>query len=177
MALQADHPGEAAARPSLLAGRDRLAAVALIYRLVQHESDLVDFARFTHELGRILLESHQRPAGAITIEPLFSGVLLPQRLAITLGLILGELLTASLAWSFPDPNATGHIRLTLTTGGNEGILILRDNGQPHSAAIRTGREASFSCRLVELLAGQAGGSLTWLSDLENQVRLRFSLRS
>ncbi len=177
MALQADHPGETAARPSLLAGRDRLAAVALIYRLVQHESDLVDFARFTHEIGRILLESHQRPAGSLTIDPLFSGVLLPQRLAIPLGLILVELISDCLAWSFPGPQATGRIRLTLTTGNDEGVLILRDNGQPHSEAIRRQREASFSHRLAGLLAGQAGGSLTWLSDLENQVRLRFRMPS
>lgn len=179
MALQADHPGEgeSPARPALLAGRDRLAAVALIYRMVQHESDLVDIARLIQELGRILLESRQPRTGSIAIEALFSGVMLPQRQAISLGLILGELINASLTWSFPSAEATGHIRLTLTTSDREGVLILRDNGQPHSEAIRSQRGTSFSHRLVQLLTEQIGGNLTCLSDLENQVRLRFPLSS
>lgn len=173
MALQADQTGDNTARQALVAGRDRLAAVGLIYRLVQHEEDAVDFARFALELGRNLLEAHRRPPGAITIDPLFSGIALPQRTAISLGLILEELLTASLAWSFPAPEATGHIRLTLTTGGGEGVLIVRDNGRPLSEPQRQERETTFSHQLVKLLADQIGGSLTYLSDLENQVRLRF----
>lgn len=175
MALQADQTEDPSARATLLASRDRLAAVSLVYRLVQHEDDLVDFARFAHEIGRNLLDSHQCPAGAITIEPHFSGIDLPQRLTISLGLILEELIAASLAWSFPAEDATGHIRLTFTTGGGEGVLILRDNGQPLSEARRARREATFSHRIVQILAEQIGGSLTYLPGLENQVRLRFRL--
>ena len=177
MSLQSDHTEDPAARAALHASRDRLSAVALIYRLVQHEEDRVDFARFTQEIGQSLLDAHQRPAGAITIDPLFSGITLPQRLAITVGLIVEELITASLAWSFPAAQATGHIRLTLTVSGGEGILILRDNGQPLSEALRTQREASFSHHLVNLLSEQIGGSLIYLSDLENQVRFRFRIPS
>jgi two-component sensor histidine kinase len=93
------------------------------------------------------------------------------------GLIVEELITASLAWSFPARQATGHIRLTLTVSGGEGILILRDNGQHLSESLRTQREATFSHRLVNLLSEQIGGSLTYLSDLENQVRFCFRIPS
>ena len=162
-------------RLALLSCRDRLAAVSLIYRLVQHEDDPVDFARFVTEIGRTLLDSHGRTGGKITIEPLFSGITLPSRLAINLGLITEELINASLTWAFPDQDAAGHIRMTLTLGNGEGVLILRDNGQPLSAALHAQREASFSSRIIQVLAEQTGGSLTLLSDLENQVRLRFPL--
>ncbi len=175
MALQADHSGEPGARTALHACRDRLAAVSLIYRLVQHEDDPVDFARFITELGRILLASHRRPPGHIAIEPLFSGILLPQRLAISLGLIMQELINSSLAWSFPDENATGHIRLTLNLGSQDGVLILRDNGLPLSPALQARRAATFSSKIIQTLTEQTGGQLTILSDLENQVRLRFRL--
>ena len=175
MALQADHTEDPTARAALHASRDRLAAVSLIYRLVKHEEDRVDFARFAQEIGNSLLDAHRRPAGAITIDPLFSGIALPQRLAITVGLILEELITASLAWSFPAENASGHIRLTLTISGGEGVLILRDNGRPLSEGLRRQREATFSHHLVHLLSEQVGGSITYLSDLENQVRLRFRI--
>ena len=175
MALQADHSEEPAAHSALASCRDRLAAVALIYRLVEHEDDPVDFARFAGEIGRVLLDSHRRPPGRITIEPLFSGIILPQRLAINLGLILEELISACLAWSFPDENASGHIRMTLTIGPEDGVLILRDNGQPLSAALHARRGATFSSKILQVLTEQIGGGLTILSDLENQVRLRFRL--
>lgn len=175
LALQADHAAEPAARDALLACRDRLAAVSLIYRMVQHEEDPVDFARFTTEIGRTLLNSRPRPNGRIAIEPLFSGIFLPQKLAINLGLIVEELIGASLAWSFPDETAAGHIRMTLTMGNGEGVLIVRDDGQPLSAARRAQREATFSSKIIQLLAGQTGGTLTILSDIENQVRLRFRM--
>ena len=175
IALQADHTGDPAANGALLSCRDRLAAVSLIYRLVQHEEDRVDFARFVTELGRTLSESHPRPKGKITIEPLFSGIALPQRLAISLGLIVEELINASLAWSFPDETTTGHIRMTLTLAQGEGVLIVRDNGQPLCEDLRNQRAATFSSQIIQVLAEQIGGSVTILSDLENQVRLRFRL--
>ena len=175
MALQAEHTAEPAAHAALLSCRDRLAAVSLIYRLVRHEEDSVDFARFVAEIGRTLLDSHPRPDGKITIEPLFSGIFLAQRPAISLGLIVGELINASLTWSFADATAAGHIRMTLTMGNGEGVLIVRDNGQPLSESLRAGREATFSSKIIQVLADQMGGTLTILSDLENQVRLRFRL--
>jgi PAS domain S-box-containing protein len=175
MALQADDSKEPAARAALLASRDRLAAVGLIYRLIQHEDDPIDFARFIQEIGRNLLESHRRQPGLITIDPLFSGITLPQRTAVTVGLMVEELISASLRWSFPDPGAAGHLRITLTTGNGEAFLILRDDGQRLSAAQLEERAASFSGRLLQLLAGQIEGTLTYLSDHENQVRLHFRL--
>ena len=175
MALQADHSSDPAVRQALVSCRDRLAAVSLIYRLVQHEEDAVDFARFVVEIGRSLLDSHGRSGGKITIEPLFSGIALPQRLAINLGLIVEELINASLTWSFPGENAGGHIRMTLTISKGEGVLILRDNGQALSPALREKRDATFSSKIIQVLTEQTGGTLTLLSDLENQVRLRFRL--
>lgn len=173
LALQADQTEDPASRRALLAGRDRLSAIALIYRLIKHEDDLIDFARFTAEIGRTLLEAHRRPAGKITIEPLFSGVSLPQRLSIGLGLIVEELITSSLAWSFPEEDDTGHIRITLTNSDGHGILIFRDNGSLLSATHRAKRKLTFSYRLQQLLAQQITGTLSYAPDLENQVTLQF----
>jgi len=175
MALQADHTEDPAARAALLASRDRLAAVALIYRLIEHENDAVDFARFTQEIAHTLFTAHRRPEGHILIEPLFAGIVLPQRLAISLGLIVEELIAASLIHAFPEETDRGLIRITLTVSGNEGVLILRDNGHPFTEAQRNLRDAGFSHRIVQLLAGQIDGTLTYLTALENQVRLRFTV--
>ncbi len=172
ISLQLDHTGDPGTRQALRANQDRLSAIALIYRMIQHEQDPVDFARFCREIGRVILDTHGRSVTAISLEPLFIGVLLPQRMAITLGLIVEELITGCLIWSFPHQNDSGHIRITLTLSENEGTLILSENGSTPGPEQRAQREESFSHRIIQLLAGQIGGSLTLL---ENQVRLRFTL--
>ena len=95
LTLQADSGGDSDARSALLAGKDRLNAVAIVYRLIQGEEDTVDFARYASELGRMLLETRRIAADRIKIEIASETARLPQKTAITLGLILEELLSAA----------------------------------------------------------------------------------
>lgn len=174
LTLQAERTADGESRSALLAGKDRLTAVSLIYRLIGGEEDTVDFARYATELGRSLLDSHKVPSSRVKIETAFESVRLPQKTAITLGIILEELITGSLADSFTG-ETTGTIRISLTTGGGEGVLIIRDNGTLLNEALRAKRTGSFSWQVVQTLSEQISGVLTLLSDLENQVRLRFRL--
>ena len=114
------------------------------------------------------------PGDRVRVETAFRGIRLPQKTAITLGIILEELLSAATTDSFPGESG-GTLRISLTAGGGEGVLIVRDNGSLLNEALRTRRLNSFSWQVVQTLAEQVGGILTLLSDLENQVRLRFRL--
>jgi PAS domain S-box-containing protein len=174
LTLQAER-AEGDVRTALLAGKDRLNAVAIVYRLINSEDDTVDFHRYASELGRMLLETRKVPMDRIKLEVSADSVRLPQKTAITLGLIVEELLAAAIAESFPG-GSTGTIRISLTTGSGEGILIVRDNGTLLTDALRERRLGSFSWQMVQTLAEPIGGVVTLLSDLENQVRLRFRLQ-
>lgn len=174
LTLQADR-SEGDTRAALLAGKDRLNAVAIVYRLINSEDDTVDFLRYASELGRMILETRKIPLDRIKIEVASESVRLPQKTAITLGIIMEELLSAAVAESFPG-GSSGTIRLSLTAGGGEGVLILRDNGTLLTDSLRERRLSSFSWQVVQTLAEPIGGVVTLLSDLENQVRLRFRLQ-
>jgi len=174
LTLQADR-SDGEVRAALLAGKDRLNAVAIVYRLINSEDDTVDFYRYAAELGRMLLETRKVPLDRIKIEVAGDSVRLPQKTAITLGLIVEELLAAAIAESFPG-GSSGTIRLSLTTGSGEGVLIVRDNGTLLTDVLRERRLGSFSWHVVQTLAEPIGGVVTLLSDLENQVRLRFRLQ-
>jgi PAS domain S-box-containing protein len=177
LALQAEEAGgysDSAIRAALSAARDRLNAVALVYRLLRSEDDTVDASRYAAELGDLLLESRHVPPDRIRIDTAVEPAGLPQRTAITLGIIMEELIIASLAGFAPDEEG-GIIRVSLTTGGGEGVLIVRDNASVPTEALRQSRMDSPSWKVVQMLSDQIGGVLTLLADLENQVRLRFRI--
>lgn len=176
LALQSDRATAAETRAALNTVKDRLSAVSLIYRLISGEEDTVDFARYASELGRLLLDSRRVSSGRIKVETIFESVRLPQKTSITLGIILEELLATSITDSFPG-ETSGTVRVSLTTGGGEGVLIVRDNGSLLTDSLRAARMESFSWQVVQMLSEQIGGVLTLLSDLENQVRLRFRLNT
>lgn len=172
--LHADSAKSDAVREAIQEGRDRLLVLSLVYRIISSETAPVDFAKFSSDLGRQLVLNHDIRSDRVRVEAVFDSVLLPQKLAVTLGLVLEELICSALR-GFHDPETRGTVRISLTTGGSEAVLIVRDSGPALTEAARTERSASFGWKVVETLTSQLNGTLTTVSDIENQVRLRFRL--
>ncbi len=176
LTLDTDRHSDGPTRLALKSGKDRLTAVALIYRHITDETDTVDFAKYARDLGRALLEGGRPTENRVTIETNFQDIRLPQKTAITLGIILQELINESLADAFLD-EAKGTIKIGLTAGMEEGILTVGDSGQLLSESMRHRRLGSFSWHIVEMLCNQLHGTISLLSDLQNQVRLRFRIQN
>lgn len=174
LTLQADHEPSPDARNAILAVKDRITAVALIYRLITGENDRVDFLQYARETGRTLLDNHKIDPARIQIETAMDAVLLEQKTALTLGLILGEIIASLLSGTFAG-NASGTIRIRLTAGGSDGILAIDDTGALLTPALLEQRRRSFPWQIIELLCGQIGGVLTVLNDDKNEIRLGFRL--
>ncbi len=121
LALQPDSPSSA--------GRDRVAAMALIYRLISSETDPVDFARFSRELARLLLDNRGISPAQVAVETCFTEIKLPQRTAVPLGLILQELLCARLNGPVGETGEVSRISLTLDMAeGGAGTLGVTGRG-------------------------------------------------
>ena len=172
LALQADDAPAGEVRDAVTAGRDRLAAVALIYRMIGGEDDRVDFARYATELAGALRESRGVAGGVPRVEMAVEAVVLPQKLAITLGVILGELLSVAMAQRVAQPDPV--VRVGLVAGAGEAVLSVGDRGVMGDG--RGGevlRTDSLSWRIVEALSAQIGATLTGLPGPTGEVRLRF----
>ena len=61
----------------------------------------------------------------------------------------------------------------LRQGPGECILSVRDNGPFQTSAMLESRTNGFGWQIVEALCQQLGAKLTVLSDLENEIALRF----
>ena len=75
--------------------------------------------------------------------------------AITLGLVVNELVTNALKYAFPD-NRPGMITVRLTRKDNEYQLLVTDNGVGQAAAAPG--STGFGQRLIQSMAQQLGGS-------------------
>ncbi len=175
LSLQANDAGLSdALRSALQESKDRVGAVALVYRLLDGATGRVDFSRVAGELSHTALKSLRVADGRITIKTPSTSAHLPQKLAITLALILQEMLHSVLQNSFPG-DATGLIEIKLDLGQTEGILAVKDNGLFQNEALLKARTKGFGWQIVQALSEQIRGEMKILSDLDNEMRLRFRM--
>jgi PAS domain S-box-containing protein len=171
--LQASEAGlSPSVREALQESKDRVGVVALVYRLVDGDSGMVDFSRFAAELAVQVLRAHNITDGRVSIAPPPLPVKLKQKMALNLGLILQELLSTTVVHTFPgEARGTIEIRLELSRGS--GVLSLKDNGPFHTVSAAADRTHGIGWKVVEALSQQIHGELKILSDLENEIRLSF----
>lgn len=105
------------------------------------------------------------------IEPNISPIQLKMSHAVPIGLILNELITNSIKYSFNDNNGTIWVNFKHCLNSDCYHLQVIDDGigLPDSFSIQD--STSFGLNLVKGLAEQLGGHLTFVSD----VRARFDI--
>jgi len=175
LALQADQAPGGPVRDAINASRDRLSCIALIYRLISSESDPVDFARYTSELSHAFLESRRTDPAALRISVSTAPLSLPQKSAITLGVILGELLSLALQACTSIPSSL--ISITLRVSPRSAHLTVSDNSPSFNESTRDLRTTSLSWRIVETLAAQSGATVSLTSTPTHEAHLSFPIPS
>jgi two-component sensor histidine kinase len=88
--------------------------------------------------------------------------------AVSVGLIVNELLQNSLKHAFPG-NTAGEVAVRLARVANDLVLEVADTG----AGAREVRENGTGQRLVRALAQQLGGSAKWDGPPGTRVTVRF----
>ena len=118
----------------------------------------VDMAGYLEELCAALSEALFLQ-GAIVLECTSDHITLPRDRAVSIGLIVNELVTNAAKHAFTDRD-TGQISVGFETAPHGWTLCVADNGQGTSAELLTkGREGGLGQRLTESFARQAGGAL------------------
>jgi two-component sensor histidine kinase len=118
--------------------------------------EAVDAATYLDELCRDLIASIHKEGGApIVFKTDIDSELLPTDRAITIGLMVNELVTNAVKYAFPG-NTTGTVLVTLKRVPGELCLTVADNGQGIDFR-RT--DSGLGGRLIEGFAQQLGGQL------------------
>ncbi|RME51391.1 MAG: hypothetical protein D6796_00990, partial [Caldilineae bacterium] len=161
--------------------QSRIRAMALIHeKLYQSESlAQIDFAPYlrhlTDYLGRVYDTLHRN----ITIRLLVEKVRLDIDTAVTCGLIINELVSNALKHAFP-PEVTDQAPkiievLMKPAGEGEMLLQVRDNGVGLPAGFNLRQTESLGLQLVQTLARQLDGSITFTGEPQTTFQIQFPL--
>jgi PAS domain S-box-containing protein len=121
----------------------------------------VDAATYLDELCRDLITSvHKEGGRSIVLKTDIESELLPTDRAITIGLMVNELVTNAVKYAFPG-DTKGMVLVTLKRTPGELRLTVADNGQ---GADPRRADSGLGGRLVEGFAQQLGGQLKRESD-------------
>src|ERR1700730_12539057 len=136
----------------------RISALGQLYSQLSKADtvEAVDAATYLDELCRDLIASVHREGGtSIALETDIESEPLPTDRAITIGLMVNELVTNAVKYGFPG-DTKGTVLVTLKRAAGELRLTVADNGQgidPKRA------DSGLGGRLVEGFAQQLGGQL------------------
>jgi PAS domain S-box-containing protein len=136
----------------------RISALGQLYSQLSKANtvEAVDAATYLDELCRDLIASVHREGGtSIALETDIESEPLPTDRAITIGLMVNELVTNAVKYGFPG-DTKGTVLVTLKRAAGELRLTVADNGQgidPKRA------DSGLGGRLVEGFAQQLGGQL------------------
>ena len=136
----------------------RISALGQLYSQLSKANtvEAVDAATYLDELCRDLIASvHKEGGTSIVLETDIESELLPTDRAITIGLMVNELVTNALKYAFPG-DTKGTVLVTLKRAPGELRLTVSDDGKgvdPRRA------DSGLGGRLVEGFAQQLGGQL------------------
>ncbi|QCR23486.1 two-component regulator propeller domain-containing protein [Pontibacter sp. SGAir0037] len=158
--------------------RNRVRSMALLHeRLYQHQDlSSIDLDDYIRGICESLYASYGTSTKQIALELHVPNIKVDIDSAITLGLIVNELISNTLKYAFQG--STGILRIELRHQYNQSyILSVCDNGKGLPFDFETRKENSFGVQLISSLAKKLNGSVTFSSNHGTSSILYFDLSS
>jgi two-component sensor histidine kinase len=173
--LQADRAQLPETRQELGTIARRVRALNLVHeRLHPALTDgAIDLASYLEQLCAYLPAVHGHTDRNVQILPHLQSMMVKADAAAPVGLIVSEALTNSLKHAFPHGDG-GTVRITLERAGSDrAVLEIADDGVglPKESKL----DDCVGLNLIEALASQTGGELSWCREAGTTLRLSFPL--
>ena len=172
LSMQARYIDDAAALRAISDSQRRIHTMSLIHEQLyqSHDVDKVDFCEYLQRLVSNLYSSTSFNANQVELKLDIKPTLLNIDMAISMGLIVNELLTNAFKYAFPS-DMQGLIEVILYKSIEDGNLhlIIRDNGIGLPIDVDFNATASLGLRLVRMLTQQLRANL----DLSRSIGTSF----
>jgi two-component system, sensor histidine kinase PdtaS len=149
--------------------RNRIHAITLLHQQLYQQPELhaVRTREYLPAILENLRQTQSRTEVAIDLSYEIDAFSLPVGTAITLGLIVSELVTNAYRHAFSD-GRPGEIRLLLTQSGRNNVLRIEDNGKGMHAA-----QENFGMHMIRSLVRQMKASIQITTDSGTQTEIQW----
>ncbi len=158
--LQLEATGDPSLQQLLLESVTRVKSMALVHEMLYQSDNLakIEMREYIDNLFRYLYEMYNVDKNKIKILSDIGPISLNIDVAISLGLIMNELISNSFKHAFPDGNS-GEITFSLSEKNEKLILTVSDNGVGIHANILSEDIMSLGMKLVYNLTKQLDGKI------------------
>ncbi len=157
--VQARNVKEPGIRNILLESQNRIRSIALVHEELyqSHDFEQINYTDYLKRISRHIFETFQAHPDQITLDISSDPVFMPIDKAVPCSLVVNELFSNSLKYSFPE-GRPGWIRVSLSRDENY-TLIFEDNGIgiPEEITFDTAKTLGF--HLIKGLIDQLNGSV------------------
>jgi PAS domain S-box-containing protein len=157
LSAQARSERDPRVRRGLRHAEQRLFAMAQVHKIIQ-EAEHVGEVRLGDQIEQLAMEFNQLSDSVVQIETYGDDVCLPARKAVSLSVIVNELLMNVLKHTAEQEKV--HVQIEWRLRESELFLTLRDDGPGMTEGVANG----FGSRMISALVVQLAGSLTVHSD-------------
>ena len=176
--LQSGSHKEESTHRVFMESQNRIRTMALIHEKLYQSENLstVNFPEYVRSLLSHLVRSYGVNA-EVSLE--VDAIAIDVDIAITLGLIINELVSNALKHAFrQSAGECGQIRLGLHRAGDRLLeLVVKDNGAGFPGSIDFRKTESLGLQLVNTLAEQLGGAVTLTRDAGTMFSIVFPEKS
>ena len=149
-------------KKELRAAHQRVMSVAAVQGHLQASDGIeqIEIGPYLTKLATGLASSMVGPKQNIAIRVVSDAGTLPTSHAVSLGLIVTELIMNAVKYAFPKPRASARIRVTFETAEADWKLTVADNGTGRLQTDESPTSTGLGTALVAALAKQLGASVT-----------------
>jgi PAS domain S-box-containing protein len=160
--LQSDSIPDERSRVCLRESQNRIRSMALIHeRLYQSKNFAsIDLGEYISDLSQYLFNSYATESERVSLKIDAGDFALDIDRAVPCGLIINELISNSLKHGFPD-GRSGEISVRVSSEGGRITLEVADTGIGMPAGLDTRNTETLGLQLVNLLAKQLRGSISF----------------
>jgi len=152
----------------LRAAHQRVMSVATVQSHLSASDGIeqIEMGPYLTKLSAGLASSMVGPKQHIDIAVAASEGALPTSHAVSIGLIVTELIINAIKYAFPEPRSSARIRVTFETAKSDWKLTVADNGVGRSSQEEGQTSAGLGTALVGALAKQLRAQITEISSSE-----------
>lgn len=154
---------------------DRISCVSMVYEKLCESAggDSVDLKRYLGDLIELLAATYVAKDGGLRIDARMDAMSCDPKRAVSLGLILNELLTNAIKYA-SRPAEAGEVRVRFSISGGRAELRVSDDGPGFPPGFEAARVKSLGLRIVSLMVERIGGSLEYSSAGGASAIVRFN---